>query len=141
MQKIKATISNRQFSFDIQNQTLLSQEMQKLDGQEVVLTLDKKRNTRSNAENRYYYGVIIPIFNDYIGNKDNQSSDAHDHLKYQFLRFRVRDKITKRFRTYIKSTAELTSLEFENYCSQCRAYLNTEFGLIVPQPNEILTDY
>jgi hypothetical protein len=135
--KLKAKIINGKITFDnLFQQKLYYDSLKKLESKTVSLTLGEWRNTRSIQENRYYWGVIIRIFEDYIGNKDNQSGDAHEHLTSQFLKYRKKDPITGRYRTYIKSTSDLTTKEFEDYCSTCRTYLNSTFGLCVPQPNE-----
>jgi len=75
--------------------------------------------TRSVAQNRYYRGIIVPAVVKWTGYTDKE---AHCALKFKFS---------------IKSTASLTSAEFEEYCENIRRWAALEHNLIIPMPNEV----
>ena len=93
-----------------------------------VLDLHKSKSKRSLNQNKYYWGVIISLFSQATGYTANEAHQelANIHLKY--------DKGGKMF---TRSTAELSTIEFENYAEQCRLFMWHELNIQVPLPNEI----
>ena len=51
-------------------------------GTKLDITIRKHKSKRSNDQNRYYWGVVIPILADYFGH-DN-AEDMHHDLKEKF---------------------------------------------------------
>lgn len=103
----------------------------------VQLRLEKIKNIRTLAENRYYWGVIVKMVSDAMAVIPDH---AHEFLKALFLKSGV-DFKGKRY-TIVRSTASLSVKEFEEYCEQCRAWAASELETAIPLPNEIsLDDY
>ena len=102
-----------------------------LEGREVELTGGEKQlrhyDARSLQQNKYYWGVMIPILGNYFGMTHNET---HEALKWHFLR-----KEDKKIPT-IRSTTDLSTVEFEEYMKQVRVWASEEFGTYIPQPNE-----
>jgi len=96
---------------------------------------------RSIAENSYYWGVVIPL----ISNDSGYTKDeVHDLLKSMFLKNikhiklpngKVKEVIT------IKSTAELTTVEFEEFLTEVRTWASLEIDCYIPLPNEENYEY
>ncbi len=99
-----------------------------LDGQAVEIVVRKKRKQRSIQENRYYRGVVVPFFAEFTG-YDNE--EAHLALRQRFLSTTDDHGFMR-----IRSTTELSTIEFEEYMTKCRK-LGDELGFYVPAPNEI----
>lgn len=82
------------------------QYLAKLNG-EVQLTITRRKKIRSNAENNYYWGVIVPMVAEEMGLIPDE---AHDYLKSLFLKMGFESK-GKRYElarsTSILSTEEL----------------------------------
>jgi hypothetical protein len=91
---------------------------------------------RSNPENRYYWGVVIALLSDLTGFSDEE---MHEILKKRFLSKTVliHDSNGMICETVEigKSTARLTTIEFEDYLSKIREWAST-LGCDIPIPNE-----
>ena len=98
---------------------------------EVELTVSKVRKPRSNQENSYYWAVIIEILREHIG---YTSEEMHEALKWKFLK-RHGEKVYQL--PTIRSTTDLSTVEFENYMSEIREWASIEMGCYIPLPNEV----
>lgn len=95
----------------------------------------KEARIRSTPENKYYWGVCVQILSDELGYHRNE---IHEILKGMFLS-EVKFLKTKEGIEEIripKSTAELTTIGFENYLSDIRQWSSAELGIWLPEPNE-----
>ena len=63
------------------------------------------------------------------------ADEAHDYLKSLFLKIRVEIK-GKRYEV-TRSTAILSTQEFEVYAEKCRQWASAELNVYIPLPNEI----
>ncbi|HCJ67017.1 MAG TPA: hypothetical protein DHV62_06760 [Elusimicrobia bacterium] len=93
---------------------------------QVVVSIPKKQ--RSNEENRYYWGVVIKILSEHIGYTDEE---IHEALKLKFLKDESREI------PILRSTASLTTVEFEEYLEKIRMWAAQELNCIIPEPNEV----
>ena len=73
---------------------------------------------RSSPQNRYFHGVVLPILADHTGYTDDEMKAI---CKWKFK---------------IKSTSELSTAEFEQFCSNIRQWASLELSAWVPEPNE-----
>jgi hypothetical protein len=94
--------------------------------QEVIVRDIRKK--RSSNENRYYFGVVVKMISEYTG---DDTDSTHEMLKLQFL-IKHREGLPDT----IKSTAKLTTAEFEEYLENVRRWAATFFPLYIPLPNE-----
>lgn len=99
-----------------------------MEGQRVNVTVQKPGRPRSNQENRYYWGVVIKTLSDHTGYSDDE---MHDALRMLFLKDHTESIPT------IRSTAALTTVEFEEYMTKIRAWASQELSVYVPEPNEV----
>ena len=105
-----------------------------LEGQEVDITLDRHAAKRSGAQNRYYWGVVVKMIAEAMGELCQES--AHDALRVQFLRVpAVEGKLPT-----IRSTTDLTTAEFEDYLMRCKVLASKMFNIYIPDPNEVPED-
>ena len=102
-------------------------------GQMIQLDLNQYKDTRSSNQNRYYWGVLVPVFADHFG-MDNE--EAHEALKWEHLRKKIKDRNGEE-RLTIGSTASMKTYEFEIYLEKLRRWGAMEFGLNIPEPNEL----
>ena len=98
-----------------------------LSGKEVEVTLGKVKKTRSNQENKYMWSVPYQMIADETG---MTPEEVHDAMRMKFLLDR-----SKKIPT-IRSTTELTTVEFETYMSQLRQFGSEFLGIYIPEPNE-----
>lgn len=62
--------------------------------------------------------------------------EAHDYLKSLFLKMGVEVK-GKRYEI-TRSTALLSTIEFEGYVAKCRDWASAELNIYLPEPNELI---
>lgn len=94
-------------------------------GKDYVLDLCQKITLDQMA---YYRAVIIPIYSDATG---YTKETAHKKLAERFL------SEFKNGKWRVKSTTELTTIEFEQYLSSCKLYLYHQFASKIPDPNQV----
>ena len=106
------------------------------DGTKLEIIIRKATNKRSNEQNKYYWGVVIPILADYFGH-DNPN-DMHEDLKLEFNP--VESKIkpgTKIGGTTTKlSTVDFFSAE-DSYIERICRWAASEYGIKIPPPNKV----
>jgi hypothetical protein len=85
-------------------------------GFEIKKKLPEKH--RSNPQNRYFHGVVLPLLSDHTGYTDEEMKGI---LKYKFR---------------VKHTSSLDTKGFEEFCSQIRQWASRDLGCWIPEPNE-----
>lgn len=100
-----------------------------LEGQEVEISIGKRRKKRSLSQNAYYWSVCIGMIAEAAG---YTPEEAHEALKWRFLRVHDDGPIPT-----VRSTTELTTQEMEHYLAQCKQLAAELFALYIPDPNEV----
>ena len=101
------------------------------DGQMVKVTVkpfkvgDRIRSIEANA---YYWGVVIELCREYFG---YEKEEMHDALGVHFRR-----DFAGRLQR-IERTSSMTSERFWEYIEAVRRWASTEFGIYIPDPNEV----
>jgi len=99
------------------------------EGQEGLLSIEKLFRQRSIQQNRYYWGCIVDILAEEFG---YTKEECHEALKWQFLRKHEEGKPDT-----VKSTTELSTIEFNEYNDQIKVWASTEYGIVIPDPNQV----
>lgn len=90
-----------------------------------------KSTSRSNPQNRYYWGVVIDILSNELG---YTPEEIHEILRQKFL---TRKALVKDEEFVIPiSTTTLTTVEMENYLTKIREWASLYSGIYIPEPNE-----
>lgn len=122
-------------------QTQLNDYISSLKDARYQIEIKKVKKSRSNNQNRYYWGIIVNEFRsgvaemwgEYIG-----SQEAHEYLK---LHCNYKELINENSGEIIKlpqTTADRTTIEFEEYLERCRKLIYNYFNRVVALPNESL---
>lgn len=101
-----------------------------LEGKEAEITLAKRQKSRSGNQNRYYWGVVVSLLSEYIG--EYNEDETHEAMKMQFLKVHH-----EKLPDTCKSTANLTTAEFEDYIEKIRIWAGSFLGFYIPTPNEV----
>ena len=82
---------------------------------------------RSTQQNRYYHGVIVPVYKKvFIGLGHTVSNkEVHSWIKQRFQ---------------IESTTKLTTIEWEEFIIKLQAYASNILGVQIPDPNEVILE-
>lgn len=121
------------------NINLIKDAIASFEGKEIELTIKRKRKTRSNSQNAYMWGVLVPLAQQ--GIKDTwgevwSTDKTHEFLKAQLLFTEKVNEETGQIIKIPKSTTENTTTEQEEYHSACREFLKEWFNIDCPLPNE-----
>ncbi len=120
-------ISNRRF-FDADLKTMP-------DGS-VIVTIERKSRKRSNQQNAYYWGVIIPLckrgFND-LGH-DLNDEDTHTFLKSKFNALDIVFEDTGEVFPLGRSTTEMDTIDFMMYVEKIQQFAAEILNTIIPDP-------
>ena len=105
-------------------------------GTKLDITARKHKSKRTNDQNAYYWGVVVPILCDYFGH-DNQE-DMHEDLKRLFNP--VQSKIDAS-RFIGGTTTKLSTVEFfcgeESYVERICRWASMEYGIYIPPPKKV----
>ena len=125
--KIKLFGEVKNNKLHLENRDYFDNVIKSFNDKKVTLTIEQYKKTRSDNQNRYYWGVIIELLRNELG---YTADEMHDALRLKFLR--VRGKVDT-----IKSTAKLSTVEAEEYYSQIRIWASSELNVQIPEPNEV----
>lgn len=128
---------------------LRKEVVQAFNGSHIEVEFKRKRKRRSNAQNRYYWSVVIPeimramieLGNDALqyGNKKHHEA-IHEFLKYNILDngedIVLADGVVKKLPP---STTTTTTTEFVEYLDKVHRWAVENLNIEIPQPNEQAT--
>jgi NinB protein len=97
----------------------------------VVVTVKVARRKRSSAQNRFFHGVVIPLFAEHCGYELTEMKDA---LALELLPKEVVDVKTGEVRIVPGHTSELTTTQFNDLIERVQR-LGAEMGIIIPDPD------
>ena len=106
----------------------LYEAKKQLEGENILLVIEKWYARRSNAQNNYYWGVIIDILGFDTG---SDKDDLHEFLKQEFS---SKKKIFGR--DIPSSTSKMSTVQFEEYASNIRRWASRDLGIYIPEPHE-----
>ncbi len=114
------------------------------DGKEMEMTIGTKYKRRSQGEpgeqtnfNGYYWGVVVRIISDVMGELDDQVT--HNLLQMKFNKKGV--TVGGENIEVPAGTKEMSGADFSEYCSKIRMWAAqpgsiTERGVYIPEPHE-----
>jgi len=107
------------FNFDDSEQKEIFINLVKNMEGKLNIKIDTPDITRSSAENKYYFGVVIKMIADETGNIE---FDVHSEMKAMFC----------------MDTTRISIEQFEIYCEKIRIWALTFLNLRIPLPREII---
>lgn len=116
----------------VSNPQTFKEYLQSLGEKALDVVVKVHRNARSDNQNRYLHGVILPTLCNHLG---YSSDEMKDIVKTMFLkRFVI---INGKEIEIVRGTAKLTTLEAETFFEQIRRWAAAELGLVIALPNEV----
>lgn len=109
------------------SQEKFNQHLKSLNGP-YKLTIKKPVKERSDPQNKYLHGVIFKMIADETG---HTAQEVHEAMAWMFLRIPDTKLPTRR------SMASLTTVEHEDFASQCRVWASQTLNLFIPLPGEV----
>lgn len=104
----------------------------------VKVTIEKQKKKRSNPQNRYYWGVVIPMLKEKFKDLGHHldSEETHDFVKHKFSRVELVSIETGDILESVKGTSKMTTTEFMDYVVVIREWAAIYMNLRIPDPNE-----
>lgn len=112
--------------------------MRRMEGRKVSIAIKEARKRRSNKQNAYYFGVVVPAITQmFLGaGNDMDKEQVHEFLKLHVGGLKaVATQPNGVKLTVAQSSSKLTTVQWEDYCEKIRAWA-AQFGVQVPLPNE-----
>lgn len=96
-------------------------------------------NKRSNAQNRYLWGVVYPLmlegFRDMGWDEIQRVEQVHEICKYRFLKI-MKPGPEGEAVEFTRSTTALSKLEFNEYKERIQQFASEFLNVYIPDPNE-----
>lgn len=103
-----------------------------------------KHNKRSNPQNRYYFGLVVPMVKNGIKDLGTEltTEETHDFLKGKFNFSELINEATGQTEYIPRSTTILTKLAFAEYIEKIQIFASEFLGIVIPDPNtQMLMSY
>lgn len=136
MNKITATGQVTDGILKISNRRFFDADLKTMPDGSVMVTIERKSRKRSNQQNAYYWGVIIPLckrgFND-LGH-DLNDEDTHTFLKSKFNALDIVFEDTGEVFPLGRSTTEMDTIDFMMYVEKIQQFAAEILNTIIPDP-------
>lgn len=108
-----------------------------LAGKEVVVKLSKAAKRRSDAQNRYMWGILIPAVQKAMREEGSiyTPEEVHDIMKESLGHYKVVEYHGQRFKI-LERTKSLSTEEFCSYVDTYRAWAEENLHIYIPLPME-----
>ncbi|RYZ34447.1 MAG: hypothetical protein EOP49_34525 [Sphingobacteriales bacterium] len=106
-------------------------------GKDIRIRFQEKKKKRSNNQNSYYWGIMVPMVRRAINDLGHHLSeeDTHEFLKSRFNAQQI--ELTEGHYIDIPaSTKGLTTIEFNEYKERIQQFASEMLGIYIPDPNE-----
>ena len=126
---------------EIVHRKKMAEEVKAFEGNNVVITIKRKKKKRSTPQNAYYWGVVVPIVQQGLkdaGFQGMSKEKTHDFLKLEFLKDILVNEETGEAIGVIKSTTELSTSEFMDFLAEVQQWASEFLNVYIPDPNENL---
>ena len=134
MESFYGTVNNGKLILEARE--AFREEIRRHEGRQIVLEVRQSRK-RSNQQNRYYWGAMLPIVQQ--GMKELgvvvSIEQTHELLKCRFLKSEYVTNDGEIIQT-IRSTTELSPPEFNDYIESIQQWSAEPLNIVIPDPNE-----
>lgn len=95
-----------------------------------------QHNKRSNPQNRYYWGLVIPMIKKGIEDMGTEltSEETHEFLKAKFNYSELINEDTGQVELIPRSTTILNKLQFSEYVEKIQRFSSEFLNVIIPDP-------
>ena len=123
------------------NRNLIKKVVAMFEGKTILITFQINRKRRSNYQNAYYWGVIIPIWQNILITEWGEPysiQETHEFLKYNCNYTEKVNEATGEVLRASKSTKDNSTTDQEMFHLKCRQLAQEMFNVLVPEPGEQL---
>ena len=136
--EIITSISNNLFK---RNRNLVLNAIKYFNDKDVIITFSKPKKSRSNNQNRYYWGVVLPLVqNGLLEATGELRSIENIHYKILLPLFaplnEIVNKDTGESLNERLTSSEMTTTQFCEYIMEVQKWGAEFLGIDIPSPNE-----
>ena len=109
------------------------------EGKNITLILMPLKKQRSISQNAYYWGVVIPIWQNILKTEWGEfysKEETHEFLKYNCNFVERVNTDTGEIIRISKSTTQNSTTDQEEFHLKCRQLAEEMFNVMIPLPNE-----
>lgn len=121
------------------NKKAIREALAHFEGKEITVTVERKKKTRSDAQNKYYWSTVVTFWRQLIQEEHGEyltQSEVHEFLKVNFNPVELANENTGEILRIGKSTTQNSTIEMEEFMERCRRGALEFFGAVIPLPNE-----
>jgi len=121
------------------NKNIVIDAFKSFEGKELTIILKPFRKQRSNNQNRYYWGLVVPIWQKILKEEWGDfysQAEVHEFLKYNCNYHEKVNEETGEIIRLSKSTKDNTTSDQEDFHTQARNLAFEMFNVTIPLPNE-----
>ncbi len=124
----------------LSNKTEFAKDIANFEGKEIVITVEVKSKKRSLKQNRYYWGVVVPLVKAGLTDAGWRytTEQVHEDLKRDFNIVEIVNEQSGEIRKSIGSTTEMTTKQIMEYFAKITEWSAEYLGVEIPEPNEQL---
>lgn len=108
--------------------------LRKLAGQRVQIVVRKFRKNRSDRQNRWWWGIAVPLIAQELGYDKHEHEDVHYALVAKCFGVHFDDRLKQEVPN--KRSSSLTTAEFSELMEWAVRVAAIEWGIQLPLPNE-----
>lgn len=136
--EIITSIENNIFK---RNRNLVLNAINYFNGKNVVISFSKVKKSRSNNQNRFYWGVVIPLIQNGLLEATGDLRSADDiHYKILLPMFAPINEIVNKDTGEIiierLTSSDLTTTQFMEYIMEIQKWASEFLNIDIPNPNE-----
>ena len=128
----------------VRNKQMILNAFNEFEGSEVLITISKAKKHRSNNQNAFYWGILIPIVQQGLKDATGEYRSA-EMIHYNILlkMFAPENEIvnteTGECITEKITSSQMTTTQFCEYVMEIQKWGAEFLGIDIPSPNENLT--
>jgi len=102
-------------------------------GKEIDLVITKRKYVRTNNQNRFWFGVVVPMFAEACGYAHHEHEAVHDELVRVLVGLKPDSNPTLQIR---QSTTDLSTEQFNELIEQAQIFGAEKLGIVIPDPDK-----
>jgi hypothetical protein len=126
------------------NRNLILNALESFEGQEVILTIQKAKKSRTNPQNSFYWGVVLQLVQQGLKDATGEFRSVENiHYNILLKMFAPENEIvnieTGECITEKITSSEMTTTQFAEYIMEIQKWSAEFLGISIPNPNEEIT--
>ncbi len=138
--KLIAEARIRNGKMEFKQRSVFLSDIERLKDGDYVVSVERKKKKRSIDQNKYYWGVVVPMVKHGlldIGYRIT-TEGTHEYLKSEFNIKEIVNERTGEILKTIGSTTEMSTVDMLNYFDTIRQWSSEYLGVYIPEPSEQL---